>query len=109
MSLTSWWKGKFAKEQTASALYKSGILHARKRKNQAAIDSYTAAIQFPGVNEELKSMALYNRALVLHAELEHERAVDDLDQVLKMHGAHGDVKKAAGIKLSKIKKRMGRQ
>lgn len=108
MSLSGWFKNVFA-NKSGSALdhYKSGIVKAEKRDHNGAIEEYSTTIDHPSADESLRSMALYNRALVLHVENQNDEAVVDLERVIKMHGAHTKVKTAAKHKLDRIRKRTG--
>ena len=107
MGLSNWFKNTFSKESTALKHYKTGIAKAEKRDNSGAIDEYTLTVDHALVDDGLKSMALYNRALVMHMEHRNEEAVADLECVIKMPRAHNKVKTAAKTKLKRILKRMG--
>lgn len=108
MSLPGWLKNVFGgKKTTALDHYKSGIVKAEKRDHDGAIEDYSMAIDHPAADDSLKSMALYNRALVLHVKEQNESAMADLERVIKMHSAHTKVKNEARSKLDRIRKRTG--
>ena len=108
MGLSSWSKNVIgSKSTTALDHYKSGIVKAENRDHNGAIQEYSTTIDHPTADESLKSMALYNRALVLHVKDQNDEAVVDLQRVIKMHGAHTKVKAAAKTKLNRILKRTG--
>ena len=108
--MARWLKKFFSKKNTdALEYYKSGISKAENNNTNGAIEDYSKTIDHPTVNESLKSMALYNRALVYHVEKQNEEAVADLQRVIKMHGAHAKVKTAAKSKLVRIQKRTGQK
>ena len=108
MGISDWFRQVFSGKPSAMSFYKSGIKKAEKRDHVGAIADYTAAIEFPNADDQEKAMALFNRAVVLHAMREHDRAIEDLNVVLKMHGAHADIKSAASRKLDRIKRRTKR-
>ncbi|MCH2182428.1 MAG: tetratricopeptide repeat protein [Mariniblastus sp.] len=110
MGLSNWFKNVVPNKKTAPLdHYKSGIHKAEKKDHQGAIEAYSRAIEHPATDDSLKSMALYNRALVLHVEDQNDEAVADLQKVIKMHGAHTKVKTAAKSKLNRINKRTGQK
>ncbi|MCH2180067.1 MAG: hypothetical protein MK106_14815 [Mariniblastus sp.] len=107
MALSNWFKKPFSKTTTALHHYKSGIAKAEKKDNLGAIEEYTLTVDHATVDEGLKSMALFNRALAMHMEHRNEEAVADLEKVINMKQAHNKVKTAAKTKLKRILKRMG--
>jgi len=110
MGLSDWFKKVLpSKTTTPMEHYKSGIDRAKKKDNEGAINAYSQAIDHPTTDESLKSMALYNRALVFHVEDKNDEAAADLEKVIKMHGAHAKVKTAARSKLNRINKRTGQK
>ena len=105
MSIFAWITSPFSAERKALSHYRRGMKRANKREHQAAIDEYTAAIRMLDSPEEVRAMALYNRALVHVALGEDKHANDDLETVLVMEEAGVNVKTLARLKLAKIRTR----
>ena len=108
MSVSQWLKRKFSKATTPTCLYKAGMEKARQHDHEGAIGDYTAAVEMPDVSMDVKAMALYNRALVHAATRNADKAIEDLNLVLAMREAPGNIKAAAKQKLSKILRRAGK-
>jgi hypothetical protein len=83
------------------------MAQAKRRDHEGALANYTAAIDLTDVPDDVKAMALYNRALVYVAAGDDSKGVDDLDSVLAMDGEMRivNVKTMARQKLDKMKSR----
>ena len=88
------------------SLYKKGMACAEKNDSQGAMSAYTAAIERPDATEDVKAMALYNRALLFAADGNTGRALADLNAVMDMPIALPDVKLAARRRLDRLKHRV---
>ena len=107
MNLLSWLQSSFSVRQKALWNYKRGMARAKRRDHEGALAKYTAAIDSKDVPDDVKAMALYNRALVYVATGDDSKGVDDLDTVLAMDGGIMivNVKTMAKRKLGKMKSR----
>lgn len=105
MSFVRWVYSWLSHRGRALAVYRSGMKKAGKNDFQGAIADYTAAIEGEDTPEDLKTMAIYNRALAYSAIHEDEKAADDLDRVLKMPGVSERVKTAAMRRQERVRQR----
>jgi hypothetical protein len=87
------------------SLYKLGLSRTEKRDSKGAMDAYTSAIERPGAPDDVKAMALYNRALLFAAEENTVRALADLQAIMKMPSPLRDVKVAARRRLERLQHR----
>jgi tetratricopeptide (TPR) repeat protein len=87
------------------ALYKLGMARSDKRDPKGAMDAYTSAIELPHAPDDVKAMALYNRALLYAAEGKTEKASADLAAVMKMPIPLQGVKLAAKRRLERLQHR----
>lgn len=83
-------------------------MRAKLHMDQAALTDYTAVIDMAGVAADLRSMALYNRALVYHTTGSEADAIDDLNKILDMADACGRVKTEARRKLLRMERALTR-
>ena len=84
MRVFDWLTGQFSNRRKALSLYKRGMARARKRDRQGAINDYTTTIAMRDTPEEVKAMALYNRALAHMAAGDETKGRADLNMVLGM-------------------------
>lgn len=107
MNLLSWLLSSFSVRHKALWNYKRGMARAKMRDHEGALTNYTAAIDSKHVPDDVKAMALYNRALVYVAAGDDPKGVDDLDSVLAMDGGMMivNVKTLAKQKLDKMNSR----
>ena len=101
MNTFHWLKDRFGSRGKALAVYRRGMLRAKKHDHQGAIDDYSVTIDMPDAPADVKAMALYNRALVHVATGDFTKGVDDLDAVLAADAAPVNVKRMARQKLAK--------
>jgi hypothetical protein len=87
------------------SLYKLGLAHTAKRDPKGAMDAYTSAIEQSGAPDDVKAMALYNRALLLAAGGDTVRALADLQSIMKMPSPLRGVKLAARRRLERLQHR----
>lgn len=104
MKILRWLKSRTSPERRANWLYRRGMLNAKLKQHQKAINDYSTVIETDGISPSLKSMALFNRALVYHAKNREREAGEDLNRLLSLSGAPGDVKTEARRKLLRMKK-----
>ena len=55
--------GMFSGRSKALSLYKRGMKKAKNRDLAGAVEDYTLVIKMPNVSNDVKAMALFNRAL----------------------------------------------
>ena len=84
------------------SLYKRGMARAGRDDPQGAMDAYTLAIARPGAPDDIKAMALYNRALLFAAEGNIDKALGDLQAVIEMPIPLAGVKLAARRRLERL-------
>jgi hypothetical protein len=64
--------------------------------------NFTATVESPGAPDDLRAMALYNRALLFTAADNFSAAVDDLNAVLAMQDPLREIKLAARRRLDRM-------
>jgi hypothetical protein len=84
------------------SFYKRGLRRTEKHDQQGAMEDFTAAIESPGAPNDLRAMALYNRALLFAAADKSSEAVDDLNAVLAMADPLREIKLAARRRLDRM-------
>ena len=84
MSFTTRVRSWFSHRGRALSLYQSGMAKANKHDYNGAIADYSAAIRAPHIPNDVKAMAIYNRALAYSAIHEDARAAEDLAVVLEI-------------------------
>lgn len=108
MNLLRWVQSLLTRRGHALADYRSGMKKANKRDYLGAIADYSAAIDADGTPEDVRAMAIYNRALAYSAMDEGEKAARDLDTVLKMPRLSAKVQAAAQQRRERLRKRSER-
>jgi hypothetical protein len=109
MSLIRWIRSLFSDRGLALARYRSGIAKADKHDYPGAIADYTATIEAGDTPNDVRAMAIYNRALAYSAIHEDDKADDDLETVLKMPGLSERVRSAALRRQVRIRQREDRK
>ncbi len=79
--------------------------HAKAKRPEKAIEIYDGLLATTTISNELRSRALFNRALAYSSMKDDARAQDDLEQLLKMSGLAENVQTAARAQLARVKKR----
>jgi hypothetical protein len=92
----------------ASAHHKRGMAKAKREDWAGAVLDYTAAIDSSNVSDDLKAMALFNRALAQSHLGQQDQAHADLHAALAIPDAPANIKMAAKEKLARWEKRQGR-
>ena len=82
----------------------AGVVRARLGNHTAATDDYTFVVDAEDVEDDLRAMALYNRALTFHAAGKEREATDDLNQLLALPGATSRVKTEARRRLVRMER-----
>jgi hypothetical protein len=105
MSFTSWVKSCLSHRGKALSLYRSGVAKANKCDYDGAITDYSTAIQAPNVPNDVKAMAMYNRALAYSAIHEDAKAAEDLVAVLEMPGLPANITSHAKERRERMRRR----
>jgi hypothetical protein len=103
MGLIKWLFGGRSARSAALSLYKRGLRCTKKHDQHGAMEGFTAAIESPGAPEDLRAMALYNRALLFAALDKFSEAVDDLNAILGMADPLREIKLAARRRLDRMR------
>ena len=106
--MASFWsrlRGLLGGGSSAEAYLQRGMEKANRKDSAGAIHEYTYVIDMPHAPEELRAMALYNRALVYAADSNPAIARRDLELVATMETAPERVRNSAREKLKRIDRR----
>ena len=104
MKFLSWLRSRLSSRYRAMAIYRQGMMNARRGNHQQAVIEYTRVIDMAEAPAETRAMALYNRSLVYDATGDQRHALIDLQQVLTMPGTTEQIRTEARRKVA----RMGR-
>jgi hypothetical protein len=105
MNFFSRWLWPHSARSEAVSQYKKGLACSEKNDVRGAMDAYTSAIESHDVPDDVKAMALYNRALLLTANGAVDKALADLHFVMDLPAALHTVKLAARRRLERMKNR----
>ena len=105
MNVLDWLGGHFSNRNKALRLYKRGMAKAKRHDHRGAIDDYTTSLGMADTPDEVKSMVLYNRALVYVAAGDGQKGAVDLDAILGMDEASANIKTMARHKLRRVESR----
>jgi len=105
LNVFSWWRNWRSVRSAGLALYKRGMAQANQHHDKSALASYTDVIELSDVPEDVRAMALYNRALLHVTNKNYLAAQADLDAVLALPGPLHQIKTAARQKLERMKLR----
>lgn len=105
MNLFRRWLWPRSARSEAVSRYKEGLACAEKKDSKGAMEAYTLAIESLDAPDDVKAMAFYNRALILAAEGETDKALADLQAVMEMPIQLRDVKLAARRRLERLQHR----
>ena len=105
MGLFSRWFWPRSVRSEVLSLYKRGIVRAERDDPKGAMDAYTSVIERPGAPDDVRAMALYNRALLFAADGDTGKAVSDLQTVMEMPIPLLGVKLAARRRLERLQHR----
>jgi tetratricopeptide (TPR) repeat protein len=88
------------------SLYKEGLTRAEKQDSEGAMIAYTSAIDRAGAPNDIRAMALYNRALLFAAAGNTKLALADLREVIELPILQRDVKVAARRRIDRLQHRI---
>ncbi len=97
------WRGSVRNE--ALSLYKQGMARAEKKDSKGAMDAFSSAIDQPNAPDDVRAMALYNRALLFAADGNSDKALTDLNAIMEMPIPLQGVKLAAKRRLERLQHR----
>jgi len=104
MGLFTWFTSRSVRGAVL-ALYKRGLSRAEMHDPDGAMEAYSAVINRSNAPDDVKAMALYNRALLFAAAGENAKAVADLEAVLAIPVALREIKSAARRRLERMHRR----
>jgi hypothetical protein len=84
------------------SLYKLGLARTEKQDPEGAMDAYTSAIEQRDAPDDMKAMALYNRALLFAARGSTDHALADLQAIMEMPIPSHGVMLAAKRRLERL-------
>jgi hypothetical protein len=102
MNIFKWMVGRSSARGAAMSHYKRGLARVRKRDPQGAMDAFTLAIELADAPEDVKAMALYNRALLFAGLGDTAQALADLNAVITMPAPLRSIKLATRRRLERI-------
>lgn len=105
MNFLSWWRNLGGVRNAGLALYKRGMDQANQHHDVNAMTSYSEVIELLDIPEDVRAMALYNRALLHVNNKNYAKAQDDLNEILALSGPLHQIKTAARQKLERMKRR----
>jgi hypothetical protein len=105
MNLFKRWLWPHSARSDAISLYKKGLTRSEQKDVMGAMDAYTLAIELPDAPDDVKAMALYNRALILAANGAIDKALTDLQVVMDLPLPLHEIKLAARRRLERLKNR----
>jgi hypothetical protein len=105
MNLFNWWHGWRSIRREALSLYREGLALAEKHDSDGAMAAYTAVINLGDAPQDVKAMALYNRALLFAAQGDSSKAAADLNAIVAMPTPVRGVTVAAKRRLERLQHR----
>ncbi len=102
MNFFSWLVGGRSARNVVLSLYKQGLARSEQHDPEGALAAYTAAIEVPKAPEDVKAMALYNRALLFANVGKTANAAADLNAVLAMTTPIRGIKAAVRARLARM-------
>ena len=86
-------------------LYRLGLARDKKGDSDGAIAAYSSAISLDNAPDDVKAMALYNRALLFAAQGDRSKAAADLNAIMVMPTSVRGVTDAAKRRLERLQHR----
>ena len=102
MKFLEWFRSGFKGRYRLLWKYRRGMSRANRRDHQGALEDYTDVIDTCDAPQDVKAMALFNRALVYSAQSQDSSAIEDLQELLALPAAGEAVKIEARRKLVRI-------
>ncbi len=105
MGILTWLKGRFSRRAKHIALYRHGMLKAKKGDFVGAVSDYTTVLNIEGLSNDVRGMALYNRALAYSSMHENEKAAEDLALASSIPDLPENIRLAARQRQERIRRR----
>jgi Tfp pilus assembly protein PilF len=105
MNILTWLKSLFSRRERSLAVYRSGMVKAKKGDFAGAIVDYTQTLEAKNTPPDVVAMAMYNRALAYSAIHEDAKAAQDLKNVLAMPSLPESIKVAASQRQERVRRR----
>ena len=105
MNLFQWLFAWRSIRSEAMHLYRLGLARDKKGDSDGALAAYSSAISLANAPDDVKAMALYNRALLFAAQGDHRKAAADLNAVMAMPTSVRGVTAAARRRLERLQHR----
>jgi hypothetical protein len=86
-------------------LYRLGMACTEREDAKGALSAYTSAIEHPDSPDDVKAMALYNRALLFTGKGNADKALVDLQAIIEIPIPLHGVKLAAKRRLERLQHR----
>ena len=102
MNLLRRWLWPHTVRSDTLSLYKHGLACGESKDVQGALSAYTSAIELANAPDDVKAMALYNRAIIFTAEGATEKALTDLRAVMGLPVPLRVIKLAAKRRLERL-------
>ena len=105
MNLFQWLYAWRSIRSEAMRLYRLGLARDKKGDSDGALAAYSSAISLANAPDDVKAMALYNRALLFAARGDRHKAAADLNAVMAMPTSVRGVTAAARRRLERLQHR----
>jgi tetratricopeptide (TPR) repeat protein len=105
MNLFRWLFARRSIRSEAMYHYRLGLARDKKGDLDGAMAAYSSAISLENAPDDIKSMALYNRALLFAARGDRSKAAADLNAVMVMPTSVPGVTTAARRRLERLQHR----
>jgi predicted ATPase len=107
LNLFSWWHQRRSARSAGMAMFKRGLAEGHQHDDTSAMAHYTSAIDMADAPQDIRAMALYNRALLHVACKNFVSAAKDLNAVLDLPAPLRQIKSAARQKLDRMQHAQG--
>jgi hypothetical protein len=87
---------------------RQGMQHAHEKRPAEAIAIYDTLVEARGSSVSVKARALFNRALAYSSLKEDNKALADLEEVIRLPGVPENVQTAARNQLVRVRSRVQR-
>jgi hypothetical protein len=105
MSVVSRLLGMFTRGGRDEGMLLQGVEHAKAKRPEQAIAIYNALIADQGTSTQVRGRALFNRSLAYSALKDDEKALADLQEVLKIPHLPENVTTAARERVTRLRNR----
>ena len=99
--------GLFSRGSRDESLLLKAVELAKNKKPEEALEIYNQLLASPGTSAETRARALFNRGLAYKAMRDEEKALEDLENVLRLTNLPDNILAAAKEQITRVKKRQG--